>query len=238
MKYRNDTKNKDIAGGSSGGVSVLQYPYKYSDLPKFVHNIKNKEELEQVAEKVDKAVMSVFNEHHDTKTLGADDTFLSYVESRKAPYKLPFFAYGYDLFHIDFRRHKAEVHKQENPILSKLIENNYISCDTDCVFVVPASLDKLLLIYEGLEENDTKECGSQALIDVTGCIYKAVRDKYHIDDKKSFKGFLGELYRVSEYDSSVMCGLLGNYIARALWGFERGAGAVTVKTINNAEELF
>lgn len=238
MIYGNDTKNKDIIGGNNGGVSVLQYPYKYSDLQKVAQNIKNIEDLENAAETIDTAVMAVFNEHHDTKTLGADDTFIRYVESRQAPYELPFFDYGRTLFYIDFRRHKAEVHKQGNPILSKLIENNYIHCDVDCVFVVPAERDKLLLVYEGIGENNIQECGSQALIEVTECVYKAVRGKYGIDEKKSFKGFLGELYRVSNNDSRVMCRFLSNYIAGALWGFENGSRAVTVKTVTNAEELF
>lgn len=238
MIYENDTKNKDVIGDNNGGVSVLQYPYKYSDLPNLTQNIKSIEDLERVTEIINAEVMAVFNEHHDTKTLGADDKFIRYVDSRQAPYELGFFAYGDELFRIDFRRHKAEGHKENNRVLSKLIENNYIHCATDCVFVVPAERDKLLLIYEGIGENDIQECGSQALIEVTECVYKAVSDKYDIDNTKSFEGFLGELYRVSNNDSIVMCRLLSNYIAGALWGFENGRGAVTVKTVTNAEELF
>lgn len=238
MIYGNDTKNKDIIGGNNGGVSVLQYPYKYSDLPTVTQNIKNIEDLERVTETINAEVMAVFNEHHDTKTLKTDDTFIRYVDSRQAPYELAFFAYGDDLFRIDYRRHKAEVHKQNNPVLSKLMENNYIHCGIDCVFVVPSERDRLLLIYEGIEEDDTQECGSQALIEVTECVYKAIKGKCHIDNKKSFKGFLGELYSVSNNDSRVMCRYLENYIAKALWGFENGNGAVTVKTVTNAEKLF
>ena len=94
-------------------------------------------------------------------------------------------------------------------------------------FIVNRTKDKLLLADEGWR-NDTKDTDVINVIDVTNCIYKEIQERTGAT-QATFKDYMETVKSLKE---------LQDTLAFILWDFTDGTGALTIKELKTAEELF
>lgn len=222
------------------GVAIPQYPYKCYELQGVISNIKSVEDLKRVVDVVDEAVdafLSANNLQGFNEQGGLSDVGLAYVKSSCSSDKG--FNYGASLFQIDFEQYHGKRLQATNLALSCLIKKRAIMCDEDTVFCISKDHSQLLLINEGWE-NNSKNVGTQEVIDVTECIFKELQRKYGIsfDKDNSFKHFFNDLYICHNLDMYKTLRALQDFLAGVLWDFEDGEDTMTIKIIKTVEEMF
>ena len=217
--FNNDTNKKVVA--NVGGVEVLQFPYVYKDLPQLLKDITNYNGMEELAEEIEEKAKAFVNEYiEDTEVIKA------YFKSSQTRSNELFYN-GASLFYYDFAQTKAEKFKDTNKALYELIAREYIQCIEDCFFIVNRTKDKLLLADEGWR-NDTKDTDVINVIDVTNCIYKEIQERTGAT-QATFKDYMETVKSLKE---------LQDTLAFILWDFTDGTGALTIKELKTAEELF
>lgn len=217
--FNNDTNKKVVA--NVGGVEVLQFPYVYKDLPQLLKDITNYNGMEELAEEIEEKAKGFVNEYiKDTEVIKA------YFKSSQTSSNELFYI-GASLFYYDFAQTKAEKFKDTNKALYELVAREYIRCLEECFFIVNSTKDKLLLVDEGWR-NDTKANDVINVIDVTNCIYKEIKERTGAT-QATFKDYMETVKSLKE---------LQDTLAFILWDFTDGTGAMTIKELKTAEELF
>lgn len=218
--FGNDTIKKSVAA-NVGGVEVLQFPYVYKDLPKLLKGITNYNDMEELAEEIEEKTKAFIHKHiEDTEVIKA------YFKSSQTRSNEGFYN-GASLFYYDFAQTKAEKFKDTNKALYELVAREYIQCLEDCFFIVNSTRDKILLVDEGWR-GDEKSTGIINVIDVTNCIYKEIKERTGVT-QATFKDYMETVESLKE---------LQDTLAFILWDFTDGTGALTVKELKTAEELF
>ena len=217
--FNNDTNKKVVA--TVGGVEVLQFPYVYKDLPQLLKDITNYNDMEKLAGEIEE-IAKVFIDKHFKNI----EVIKAYSKSSQTRLDEIFYN-GAILFYYDFAQTKAEKFKDTNKALHELVARQCIRCLGDCFFIVNRTKDKLLLIDEGWR-NDTKEIDAISVIDVTNCIYKEIKERTGAT-QANFKDYMETVESLKE---------LQDTLAFILWDFTDGAGAMTIKELKTAEELF
>lgn len=217
--FNNDTNKKVVA--NVGGVEVLQFPYMYKDLPQLLKDITNYNDMEELAGEIEEIVHAFRMQHLENV-----DVINTYFKSSQT-HSNEYFYNGACLFYYDFAQTKAEKFKDTNKVLYELIAREYIQCIEDCFFIVNRTKDKLLLVDEGWR-GDIKDAGIINVIDVTNCIYKEIKERTGAA-QSTFKDYMETVKSLKE---------LQDTLAFILWDFTDGTGAMTIKELKTAEELF
>ena len=217
--FNNDTNKKVVA--NVGGVEVLQFPYVYKDLPQLLKDITNYNGMEELAGEIEEIVHAFRMQH--LENIEVINAYFKSSQTRSNEY----FYNGACLFYYDFAQTKAEKFKDTNKVLYELVAREYIRCLEDCFFIVNRTKDKLLLADEGWR-NDTKDTDVINVIDVTNCIYKEIQERTGAT-QATFKDYMETVKSLKE---------LQDTLAFILWDFTDGTGAMTIKELKTAEELF
>ena len=217
--FNNDTNKKVVA--NVGGVEVLQFPYVYKDLPQLLKDITNYNDMEELAGEIEEIVHAFRMQH--LENIEVINAYFKSSQTRSNEY----FYNGACLFYYDFAQTKAEKFKDTNKVLYELVAREYIRCLEDCFFIVNRTKDKLLLADEGWR-NDTKDTDVINVIDVTNCIYKEIQERTGAT-QATFKDYMETVKSLKE---------LQDTLAFILWDFTDGTGAMTIKELKTAEELF
>lgn len=217
--FNNDTNKKVVA--NVGGVEVLQFPYVYKDLPQLLKDITNYNGKDELAGEIEEIVHAFRMQH--LENIEVINAYFKSSQTRSNEY----FYNGACLFYYDFAQTKAEKFKDTNKALYELIAREYIRCLEDCFFIVNRTKDKLLLADEGWR-NDTKDTDVINVIDVTDCIYKEIKERTGAT-QATFKDYMETVKSLKE---------LQDTLAFILWDFTDGTGAMTIKELKTAEELF
>lgn len=217
--FNNDTNKKVVA--NVGGVEVLQFPYVYKDLPQLLKDITNYNDMDKLAGEIEEIVHAFRMQH--LENVDVINTYFKSSKTRSNEY----FYNGACLFYYDFAQTKAEKFKDTNKVLYELIAREYIRCLDACFFIVNRTKDKLLLVDEGWR-NDTKDTDVINVIDVTNCIYKEIKERTGAT-QATFKDYMETVKSLKE---------LQDTLAFILWDFTDGTGAMTIKELKTAEELF
>ena len=217
--FNNDTNKKVVA--NVGGVEVLQFPYVYKDLPQLLKDITNYNGMEELAGEIEEIVHAFRMQH--LENIEVIKAYFKSSQTRSNEY----FYKGACLFYYDFAQTKAEKFKDTNKVLYELVAREYIRCLEDCFFIVNRTKDKLLLADEGWR-NDTKATDVINVIDVTNCIYKEIQERTGAT-QATFKDYMETVKSLKE---------LQDTLAFILWDFTDGTGALTIKELKTAEELF
>lgn len=217
--FNNDTNKKVVA--NVGGVEVLQFPYVYKDLPQLLKDITNYNDMEELAGEIEEIVHAFRMQH--LENIEVINAYFKSSQTRSNEY----FYNGACLFYYDFAQTKAEKFKDTNKVLYELVAREYIRCLEDCFFIVNRTKDKLLLADEGWR-NDTKATDVINVIDVTNCIYKEIKERTGAT-QATFKDYMETVKSLKE---------LQDTLAFILWDFTDGTGAMTIKELKTAEELF
>lgn len=217
--FNNDTNKKVVA--NVGGVEVLQFPYVYKDLPQLLKDITNYNGMEELAGEIEEIVHAFRMQHREN--IEVINAYFKSSQTRSNEY----FYNGACLFYYDFAQTKAEKFRDTNKALYELVAREYIRCLEDCFFIVNRTKDRLLLVDEGWR-NDTKETDVINVIDVTNCIYKEIKERTGAT-QATFKDYMETVKSLKE---------LQDTLAFILWDFTDGAGAMTIKELKTAEELF
>ena len=217
--FNNDTNKKVVA--NVGGVEVLQFPYVYKDLPQLLKDITNYNGMEELAGEIEEIVHAFRMQH--LENIEVIKAYFKSSQTRSNEY----FYNGACLFYYDFAQTKAEKFKDTNKVLYELVAREYIRCLEDCFFIVNRTKDKLLLADEGWR-NDTKDTDVINVIDVTNCIYKEIQERTGAT-QATFKDYMETVKSLKE---------LQDTLAFILWDFTDGTGAMTIKELKTAEELF
>lgn len=217
--FNNDTNKKVVA--NVGGVEVLQFPYVYKDLPQLLKDITNYNDMDKLAGEIEEIVHAFRMQH--LENIEVINAYFKSSQTRSNEY----FYNGACLFYYDFAQTKAEKFKDTNKVLYELVAREYIRCLEDCFFIVNRTKDKLLLADEGWR-NDTKDTDVINVIDVTNCIYKEIKERTGAT-QANFKDYMETVKSLKE---------LQDTLAFILWDFTDGTGAMTIKELKTAEELF
>lgn len=217
--FNNDTNKKVVA--NVGGVEVLQFPYVYKDLPQLLKDITNYNGMEELAGEIEEIVHAFRMQHREN--IEVINAYFKSSQTRSNEY----FYNGACLFYYDFAQTKAEKFKDTNKVLYELVAREYIRCLEDCFFIVNRTKDKLLLADEGWR-NDTKDTDVINVIDVTDCIYKEIKERTGAT-QATFKDYMETVKSLKE---------LQDTLAFILWDFTDGTGAMAIKELKTAEELF
>lgn len=217
--FNNDTNKKVVA--NVGGVEVLQFPYVYKDLSQLLKDITNYNDMDKLAGEIEEIAHAFRMQHlEDVEVINA------YFRSSQTRSNEVFYN-GASLFYYDFAQTKAEKFKDTNKALYELVAREYIRCLEDCFFIVNSTKDKLLLIDEGWR-NGTKATDVINVIDITDCIYKEIKESTGAT-QATFRDYMETVESLKE---------LQDTLAFILWDFTDGTGAMTVKELKTAEELF
>lgn len=217
--FNNDTNKKVVA--NVGGVEVLQFPYVYKDLPQLLKDITNYNDMDKLAGEIEEIAHAFRMQHlEDVEVINA------YFRSSQTRSNEVFYN-GASLFYYDFAQTKAEKFKDTNKALYELVAREYIRCLEDCFFIVNSTKDKLLLVDEGWR-NDTKATDVINVIDFTDCIYKEIKESTGAT-QATFRDYMETVESLKE---------LQDTLAFILWDFTDGTGAMTIKELKTAEELF
>lgn len=215
--FNNDTNKKVVA--TIDGVEVLQFPYRFKDLPKLLKDVTNYNQYAKLAGEIEDIVFNFQKENFNNRAVKK-----AYYDScgsllAEIPWN------GATLFYYDFAQVKAEKFRHTNKALFELISRQDLVCTLDCFFIILQDKSRLILLNEAWDE---KEEGSCTVIDVTACIYKAIKERTGAT-QASFKDYMGTVESLKE---------LQNTLAFVLWDFIDGEGTMTIKELKSAEDLF
>ena len=127
-----------------------------------------------------------------------------------------------------FMAMRAEKFRHTNYCLYYLIQQKKLFCDVDCVLMLSNDHTTLFLIDEGWDEYDSKELGTQQVIDITDCVFQALKGHYAFPSE-TFKDFYNSVCL------NIDC--LKQYLAGSIWGLKDAKDTMNIKTIRTVEEL-